>query len=171
MVDEKREKYRFIDTVIVKNPVRDDIDPKLLPLFDYWTEKRAGRPLLDKADVDPLRLPAAILPHLILIEILRNPLDFRFLVIGTHICDFLGRDSTGRRISELSYTEPHGKMIWHLYSTVAEESVPVAEQGRALWIGKDHLETRTFYVPVTRDGATTGLIFGGISARFFSRQG
>src|SRR5258708_6705187 len=94
--------------------------PKLL--HDYWTEKRGLRRMPARGDVDPLELKA-VLPHILLIDVARTPLDFRFRLAGTRTYHIFGVDLTGRSVREV---EPPAlaTIVWDSLSELAATGVP-----------------------------------------------
>jgi hypothetical protein len=59
-----------------------------------------------------------------LTDVLRNPLDFRYRLIGTGIVSRSRRDFTGSRLSELPHAGP-GSMVWRHRREVVETGRPV----------------------------------------------
>jgi hypothetical protein len=69
---------------------------------EVWDRLREGRPFPMKSDIDPLKIPAHLLPHIILIDVIDQELpDFRWRLIGTHTTEIMRRDSTGREWRDL----------------------------------------------------------------------
>ena len=75
-------------------------NPRFLELKAYWELKRGARPMPTRAMIDPLDLKAH-LGWLILAEMLPDGSDMRWRLIGSNIVDAYGRDSTGKRLSEI----------------------------------------------------------------------
>jgi len=75
-------------------------DPAPKALYAYWQRKLAGRRMPARADIDPLDLKA-VLPQLVLLDVQRGPLDFRYRVAGTRTYDIFGYDLTGRSVRDL----------------------------------------------------------------------
>ena len=74
--------------------------PKIKALYDYWQSIRpAGRLLPGRRHFDPVDIPE-LLPNLWMIDVLRDPLRFRFRLVGTEIVRFAGRDVTGLWLDE-----------------------------------------------------------------------
>lgn len=71
------------------------------PLLHYWQDRCAGRPAPSRRDIDPLDLPPALLPHMVLIDIEREPLDFRYRLSGTLADTIHGQSLKGLRILDL----------------------------------------------------------------------
>lgn len=72
-----------------------------LPLRRYWAERAAGRAAPRRADIDPLDLPYGLLPHVLLIDVEHEPLDFRYRLAGTAADTIHGQSLKGVRVSEL----------------------------------------------------------------------
>ena len=68
---------------------------RLRHLYDYWAAKRGSRRAPTRADIDPLDIPD-LLPYLTLVDVLHDPLRFRYRLVGTAVVEALGRDATGR---------------------------------------------------------------------------
>ncbi|HEV7372193.1 MAG TPA: PAS domain-containing protein [Arenibaculum sp.] len=110
----------------VRMPGRDKseaMDTILTAAFDYWRSKLGGRAMPARRDLDPLDIPK-LLPWLMLTDVLRNPLDFRYRLIGTEIAARARRDYTGRRFSELTHTGPSSQ-VWIDRARVVETCRPV----------------------------------------------
>jgi hypothetical protein len=84
----------------VEFAVHDARYPDLLRAHDYWRRKRMGRFAPRRSDIDPSEL-IEVLPRVMLVDVQREPLDFRYRLSGTGICDVHGSDLTGRRPREL----------------------------------------------------------------------
>lgn len=84
-----------------------DVDPRKLSspylrlLFDYWDALRRGRVAPQAEDLDPLDIPPAALPYVILIDLTPDPLRVRYRLVGTHGVEAAGWDYTGRYVDEL----------------------------------------------------------------------
>jgi hypothetical protein len=71
--------------------------PTLVAIYRYWDNKRRGRAMPQRADIDPTEI-VRLLPYIFMVDVERDPLRFRYRLIGTAICEFLGRDFTGRMV-------------------------------------------------------------------------
>ena len=69
-----------------------------------WDQRRRGRPMPARADFDPAELKY-ILGHLSLIEVLRDPVRFRYRVHATNAAMRLGFDMTGKELDSLPNPE------------------------------------------------------------------
>lgn len=73
--------------------------PVLRELYGYWLDKWRGDRMPTRADIEPLEIPA-LLPQVYLVDVEREPLRFRFRLVGTRIVAWFGRDMTGKEVSE-----------------------------------------------------------------------
>src|SRR5947207_671126 len=92
-------------------------DPACRPTSDvtqnglaYWLRIRGGRLMPSRADLDPVAIPD-LLPCVMLIDVLREPLDFRFRLLGSKHDRRLGDNYRGRLLSELPRLAK-GNQIW-----------------------------------------------------------
>jgi hypothetical protein len=80
---------------------RDQIrHPDLRRLYDYWESRRAGRRYPARADIDPIEFSFA-LGNVTLIEVLYDPLRFKFRLMGSLMAQRVGRDLTGQMVDDL----------------------------------------------------------------------
>lgn len=72
-------------------------------LFRLWNDKRAGRSMPARSDLDPTELKPW-LGRLGLLDVLPGPpMDFRYRLCGTRTVEEYGLDLTGKRLSEVCY--------------------------------------------------------------------
>ena len=55
-----------------------------LEIHDYWQRLRSGRPVADRAQIDPVDIKR-VLPHLLLLDGGGEPPRFRYRLVGTAI--------------------------------------------------------------------------------------
>ena len=75
-------------------------DARLRRLYDYWMVKKAARRFPGHRDVDPLDF-AYVLGHVMLVDVLRDPLRFRVRVHGSEMARQAGYDLTGKFLDDL----------------------------------------------------------------------
>jgi hypothetical protein len=158
-----RRKIVLDDIDIITFPERDDVHRDLVPMHDFWRQECGGAVPLPRRFIDPVRLPPKILPRFAIIEVFRDPMDFRYRLLGTNLIQFFGRDSTGKRFSEIDYPQPQGDRLKHYFELIANEDVVVHRQTTADWANRDYVTIASMFVPGTSDGKTTDLIFGAVA--------
>lgn len=163
-VVQARRVYHIRNREVVAFPEREEIAPPVRPLHDYWRDACGGVLPVPKQKIDPLALPPHLLAHVMLVDVLFDPPDFRYRLIGTEITRFVGRDSTGKLISELSYPADVGERIADIFKAVADSGRIIYAEDPADWASKDFIRMATLLLPATSDGQRTDLIFGAVMA-------
>jgi hypothetical protein len=132
-------------------------NPILKQAFAYWDGRRNRTPMPARRDLDPLDIPH-LLPWLMLTDVLRNPLDFRYRLIGTGIVARSRRDFTGARLSELPHTGP-GSTVWRHRREVVETGRPVFAIPPYTGADETVLRVMGIHMPLSEDGETVNMIF------------
>ncbi len=133
--------------------------PALADLLAYWERKRAGRIAPRRIDIDPVEMREH-LPNIFLLDVLENGADFRYRLLGTSIVDGMGRDSTGKRLSELYGREtPAFKSLHGLWATVVTSKRPVFARGTIFWLpARDIRRFAGAYMPLSEDGVSVNMV-------------
>lgn len=79
-------------------------ESRLRRLYEYWAAKKRGRRFPARVDIDPLDF-GYVLGHVMLLDVLRDPLRFRYRVHGTEMVRRAGYDLTGKFLDDLPITE------------------------------------------------------------------
>jgi hypothetical protein len=91
----------------IGNPALTSIDPASLrsPItragYEYWLLKKGDRVYPARADFDPLLEQPKLSRNMVLSDVERNPLDFRYRYIGTNVRENMAAEWTGKRMSEI----------------------------------------------------------------------
>ncbi|HVO13715.1 MAG TPA: PAS domain-containing protein [Alphaproteobacteria bacterium] len=136
----------------------------LLPsALAHWHRLRGGRRLPLRADFDPSEVPA-LLPYVIVVDVLRDPPDFQYRLLGTAIDRVLGGSYRGKRYSELSYTRP-GTAIWDEHCRVVAEQVPL--RSTVAFVGPDGAVQKAEHVlmPFSDGGETVDMLLAVVAVR------
>lgn len=147
---------------VITFPERDDIHSSLAPLHDFWSSECGGGVPIPRDLIDPVRLPAKILPRFAIIDILREPVDFRYRLLGTQLTQFFGRDSTGKHFSEIDYPQPQGERLKRYFELVANDNLVVYRETTADWANRDYMGIASMFFPGTSNGDDTDFIFGAV---------
>jgi hypothetical protein len=128
--------------------------------LDYWDSKRAGRHMPARRNIDPTEM-SHLLPHVVLIDVQREPLDFRYRLVGTAVAFRLGHDYTGERFSALPQ-QAHGTPVWKTAVRILEEKRPIVSHiayvGTNRWVSN----YRDLSMPLSEDDRTVNMIFSVI---------
>lgn len=146
--------------------VRRVIDPlsfKTKPLQQiaaYWLSKARPHRLPGRADIKPEELVPQ-LPYVYLVDVKRDPLAFRYRLVGTAIRQWGGREFTGISVNEVEYGA-QWREIFEEYRTVAERSLPTRSERASVVASKEFHYYERFLGPLASDGATIDMIFGAL---------
>lgn len=136
------------------------LDGRLTRLHRYWSAKRGDRPAPRRCDIDPpLEIPD-LLPILTLIEVLRDPLRFRFRLVGTAVVAAVGRDITGRFTDESLYGADAPAII-ATYRRMVEDVRPFRRRSRLAWNGTEWQVLEAIELPLIDDDGRVCMILGG----------
>jgi hypothetical protein len=91
-------------------------------LYRLWLAKRGDRLAPSRAAFDPAEL-RAILPRLLMIDVARDPLDFRYRLAGTRTYELHGQELTGKSITALRPPE-FVATLWEDLRELAETAQP-----------------------------------------------
>jgi hypothetical protein len=132
------------------------LEPRFRALLDWWERKRAGRPLPDRRDIDPVELGPALLPHLVLADLVGGE-DCRYRLVGTEVVRRLGLDPTGNLLSEV-FSGTYRVLLTALLGALMRERRPIWSSSLLPRPGRPPLETRRLSLPFTRGGATVEVV-------------
>lgn len=130
--------------------------PILDAAFDYWLGKKSGPEIPLRSAIDPVEIPR-LLPHLMLLDVLSEPLDFRYRLIGEGIQANITRGFRGKTHRQLEGKGP-GSLVWEGLRKVVETGIP--RYGRAPYVGPETTVTQFFdlLLPLSEDGASVSQI-------------
>ena len=125
--------------------------------FRYWDGKRAGRAMPARADIDPAEIKA-LLPHVVLIDVLSDPLDFRYRLMGSAIEAHLSNRYTGLKMSEIAHQRPPSR-LWSNFQAVVVSRQPLVTQVPYIGPHKDFLAAQDLITPLSSDGSKVDMLF------------
>jgi hypothetical protein len=135
------------------------LDADLRRLRALWNEKRGAHFAAARADMDPATL-RFILGNVLLVDVLREPLRFRYRLVGTNLVGRLGFDLTGKLVDE--HPEPEFRQTaLKVYHQLIETRVPYQGRFDQAFDGR----TRRFEVlllPLSSDGAAIDMVLGAM---------
>src|SRR5215475_13818177 len=97
--------------------------PELNDLHAYWLAKRGERRMPSRWDIEPGQL-RRLLRNLMLVDVLYNPIRFRYRLIGANIVDATGEDRTGKCFDTVDFIAAN-PMITEQYVAVSTTGEPV----------------------------------------------
>ena len=141
----------------------DDAPPGLGPRGEialaYWQGLRRGRHLPARTDIDPAEIPK-LLPGTILVDVLRDPLDFRYRLVGTAIVETYGEELTGRFVDEL-FTPARRALAMRHYALAFGSARPIAARNRYTNVRGAELIASRILLPLSEDGVNVSMLLIG----------
>jgi hypothetical protein len=113
-----------------------------------------------RADIHPEEMTRD-LPFVYLVDVLRDPLAFRFRLVGTRVSVWSGKDYTGATLNAAEYG-PSWKIIFEAYREIVERRAPTAAELFAPWRMREFQYYERFLAPLAEDGQTVTMIFGAL---------
>jgi hypothetical protein len=138
-----------------RGPLAEVTDPRLHRFFAYLEEKRAGRSFAARRDIDPLDFPY-ILAHMVLLDVLYEPIRFRYRVVGSGLAGWRGYDLTGKYVHDHPDPEYRDFVVARYRETV-EWRRPTGGRYSLMLDGKSR-RYETVRVPLSDDGVTINMI-------------
>tara|TARA_R110002167_G_scaffold76520_3_gene212980 strand:- start:531 stop:1019 length:489 start_codon:yes stop_codon:yes gene_type:complete len=140
-------------------------DPGLLRLLDYWSSKVAADRLPGRPDIDPQDM-RFMLGNLLLVDVERGPLRFRYRLIGTNLTTHIGLDLTGRPVDD--HPDPTFRAqaleiyAGEIYAGLTKTGLPCGFCRNAMIDGRLR-RYQVLFLPLAADGRTVDMVLAGIS--------
>jgi len=131
--------------------VSDEVRGRVLELgHEYWKSKVRGGKLPARRDIDPLDVPL-LLPQIILLDVARDPWDFRFRLIGTNVVYHLSRDWTGHWFSQINHMAAPSRIFNNCVEVAASGD---AFRSQTPYVGPhaDYVSAEDIILPLADDG-------------------
>jgi hypothetical protein len=127
-------------------------------LYSYWASLRKGSQLPGRGDIHP-RDFKRLLPTVSLIEVFRDPLDFRVRLAGTGLYGVYGREITGRSLPDV-YNSAATEYWRGELAKVVRERRPSVGVHNLSWRGAGHLSILWLRLPLASNGRDVDMILG-----------
>lgn len=122
----------------------------------YWREQAGDGIAPRRRDFDVLDVPM-LMPHAIIFDILRDPPDFRYRLVGTAQRYMSSREYTGMKMSEIDGRGP-GSKIWSILEEVRVSRKPAYHSIPYIGPKKDFMKLNDLFLPWTDDTMETDMI-------------
>ncbi len=122
----------------------------------YWEFKRGARLMPSRADLDPAEM-VEFLSFVFLLDVRREPLDFRYRLIGTVMDEHMTSRYTGTWMSEIEHQKPPS-IIWSSCQQVVETRVPFSSDTPYVGKNKEFKRTEDIIMPLSDDGETVNML-------------
>jgi hypothetical protein len=130
-------------------------DERLHRLFAYLEAKRGTREFAARRDIDPLEF-AYILGHVVLLDVLHEPLRFRYRLVGTTLAARTGYDLTGSFVDEHPDVEYRAYVMARYIETVTTRRPTGGVY--ELVMDRKLRQYECLRVPLSDDGQTVNII-------------
>ncbi len=146
--------------------------PKLDDLHAYWNRIRAERVMPARSEIDPTEIPA-LLPHIVMTEVVYDPLDFLYRLVGNHVVTHAGRSIQGSQLSTLltrgdERDEELQTILFGIGRAVVEHRAPICAELEYLTIPNGHgKRLQTICLPLSVTGESVDFV---VSAAVYERQ-
>ena len=127
-------------------------------LFAYWASRRDGSRLPCRASIHPAHFKR-LLPTVSLIDVRREPRDYRLRLAGTGLYGVYGREITGRTLDDIYNTAAADYWRKEL-DKVVEERRPGVGVHNLGWRGAPHLSILWLRLPLASNGSDVDMILG-----------
>jgi hypothetical protein len=130
---------------------------ELNEIHDYWLAKRGQRRMPSRADIEPTEIPR-LLRNVMLIDVLHDPVRFRYRLIGTNVVDATGENRTGKCFGRVEFFAAN-PIVMKQYGAVVATGDPVhsLEPFYRLDNGREY-EVERLLLPLSSDGVTVDMI-------------
>lgn len=130
--------------------------PVVRKALQYWHDRRNGRLMPRRSDIDPAELKL-VLPHMMIFSVVDGGRDFVYRLVGSRIRDFLSADYTGQRLLEVEATKPADTILSN-FQACMECRKPVL--GNIPYVGpkSDFVTMEDIVLPLSSDGDTVDQI-------------
>jgi hypothetical protein len=102
----------------------DPAGQRLRAIYAYWDDKRRGRLMPSRVDIDPLELKP-FLPQLVLLDVEGDPPRFRYRLVGTEVTEVRRGlpkcDPTGEFVDAVTHHQGTSAVLGHYRRVVAEQ--------------------------------------------------
>jgi hypothetical protein len=138
----------------------DMVSPLIAAGFNYWNQKRGNRRVPPRADFDPVIEIPKLLPHIILLDVQLQPMDFRFRLVGSYVRQNLSRDYVGHWFSTLANYNSEST-LWPRHEKVALEGLPMLQRPTYIGPHRDFIAVENVLLPlsVPDDNAAMQIMF------------
>jgi hypothetical protein len=137
-------------------------EPRLRRFFSYWLDRKGSRRFPARCDIDPLDFPY-LLAHMMLIDVLREPLRFWVRVHGTEMVQRAHYDLTRKLIDDLPITGYRNYVIERCRHLVETGEPTLVHHDRVL-DGRHH-RYEAIWLPLSDDGKTVTQLICGLIYR------
>ena len=141
------------DDSALKRAAMEDIaaDPVLTAVLQTWEAKRGAKFAPHPTEMDAFALPPAVLPRIVLVDVVEGGLRFRFRLVGSAVALSSGADYTGQYVDEALSGAVRDSVLQH-YGTVVRDRRPAYAVAAYRLPGGETVKNSRLAVPLTLNG-------------------
>ncbi len=121
--------------------------PTLQDGFDHWASLERDNPLPKRSSFDPSELPPHLLPHIVMLEVSTEPLDFRYRVIGDQVLRYLSNNHTGEWVSNIAH-QAAPRPLFKTLADIVSRREPALSKMLFFDPGQDYLANTEIIFPL-----------------------
>ena len=134
--------------------------PRLRALHDYWNQRRGGRAMPARSDIDPVDIPR-LLPNLLLLDVEPGTGRLKVRVAGTTVVEMYGSDYTGRYLDEIDFGDRRAAVLFDYTTCLQTRQIYVSEH--SFWTDRDvTYRIERLILPLSDDGRTVSHLIAGL---------
>jgi len=132
--------------------------PRLRKLFEYWQGLRQGDALPSRRDIDPTQF-RFVLGNVFLVEIEREPTQFRYRLFGVNLARRAGYELTGRTVEDIPAADMRDYLRGR-YEAILADPAPMVDRSERVLMGARRFEL--LLLPLAADGRTIDMLLGAL---------
>jgi hypothetical protein len=133
-------------------------NPRVLRFFKYWLALKPAQGLPGRQHFDPLDIPD-LMSRVWMLDVLREPLRYRYRLVGTKRAEIFRRDITGEFFDDVHSRSHDERETYGRFFTSVRDRVATYRRGNLVGVHeKEHVGVETCIVPMARDGQTVDLL-------------
>lgn len=132
------------------------LSPVQRDFLAYWRKQAGDRIAPRQREFDVLHVPM-FMSHAVIFDVLHDPLDFRYRLVGTAVRDMSSREYTGMKLSEIEGREPDSR-IWSILEEVRVSRNPTYKSISYVGPKKDFLTLNNLLLPFVDENEETVMI-------------
>lgn len=127
-------------------------------MFAYWASLRRGAGLPARIDLQPSNMKR-LLPTVSLIDVVKEPRDYRLRLAGTGLYGVYGREITGKTLGDV-YNAAAADYWRKELDKVVDERRPGVGVHSLAWRGAPHMSILWLRLPLASNGKDVDMILG-----------
>jgi hypothetical protein len=133
-------------------------NPKIAQFYDYWLSIKPRDGLPGRQNFDPLDIPL-LMPRVWMLDVLRDPLRYRYRLAGTKEVETLQREVTGMMFGDVHPHLSEDSPAFQRFSETTLSSIVSYRKGTVVAVhDKKHQIVENCIAPLARDGKTVDIL-------------